>query len=102
HWRPVATSPGALPERSLALLPLHPIEIRPKRRLFPLKQNHPTGHSQIRPAIVVAGKRGALIVLGLYACDSFPRHNQIRRREKIGISLAIFNALRNWVIDYGK
>ena len=67
-----------------------------------IKQNHPTGHSQIRPAIVVAGKRVALIDLRSYACDSFPRHDQIRRREKIGISLAVFIALRNWVIDYGK
>ncbi|HEX2491999.1 MAG TPA: hypothetical protein VHR27_21520, partial [Blastocatellia bacterium] len=64
-----------------------------------IKQNHPTGHNQIRPAIVVAGKRGALIDLWSYACDSFPRRNQVRRREKIGISLAIFIVLRNWVID---
>jgi hypothetical protein len=60
----------------------------------PLKQGLPAGKSQLRPAIAVAGKRGVLLILLLYACDSFPRHNRVRR-QKIGISLAGFISRRS-------
>src|SRR5262245_34229337 len=44
-------------------------DVKTKQHWRPLKQDHPTGHSQLRPAIVVAGKHGVLPVLWLFACD---------------------------------
>jgi hypothetical protein len=39
-----------------------------------------------RMSIVVAGKRGVFLVPWLYACDSFPRHNRVRRQKDWHIS----------------
>jgi hypothetical protein len=59
----------------------HLKDLKPKQHWCPLKQDHPTGHSQLRPAIVVAGKRGVLIDLWLYDCYSVARHNRVRRQK---------------------
>jgi len=64
----------------------HLKDAKTKQHWCPLKQDHPTGHSQLRPTIVVAGKRGVLLVLWLYACDSFARYNRVRRQKDWHIS----------------
>jgi hypothetical protein len=65
----------------------HLKDVKTKRHRCPLKQDHPTGHSQLRPAIVVAGKRGALLVLRLYACDSFARRDRVRWAKRLAYLL---------------
>jgi hypothetical protein len=55
-------------------------DVKTKQHWRLLKQDYPTGHSQLRPAIVIAGTRRPSCSL-VTACDSFPRYNRVRRQK---------------------